>query len=1176
MASPWRPLLVAPAPMDASGLRRDLEGESDADVGSTWEMIYTGFVLLLMFAALLSDRIGADMVMLAALTLCMAANIITVSEGISGFSNEGVLTVLVLFVVAAGIQVTGGLDWYMGKLLGRPNSISSAQARLMLPIMFVSAFLNNTPVVVVMIPIVQKWGKNVGISPAQLLIPLSFASILGGTCTLIGTSTNLVVQGLLLERYPNDPSMSIGLFDLGEFGVPIALIGMTYVLIASPYLLPGSGRRKESALPDDDGTILMGARLTRWSPAAGRSVKRSGLRDTGGIYLVSVYRAATGNVHRAVGQEFVLNVDDILYFTGMVEEFGSFCQEHGLEVVTNEHDVVRQSEQETKMLASAQSLPGEIGGTEAVNFSESNETLPLTIDTNPASPQQKALVSADLEKIQAINRISDMIRGDHSLQPVMEEKSQTYESTSLNGPAKVVVVFDTQDLHDMVIIGVNSHDRPGLLLDISRRLHSMGLQLHHTEAAVVSTRSFSVWRCELLEEHSNLDADEIMSSLKELLNNDGGSEAVKRRGLSVVRAVVTESSRLAGKRLEHVDFRELYKAAIIAVQKADKSEVSHLSQILFASGDVLVLQADDDSPLLVRPPDGFYNQTKGNSHFFRGLTLKRSTNEARTLDESRNGSRRTTNIAIKESVGHDSPSQLDEHPVDVESGAGNLPSNTVTNNSDQHACSTKNNVEGANNEMNDVWLDLRVLFPEKGNSEESLNLSREYLAAMKISPKSQHAKKTVDQAGLDKLTGLFIVQVERPVPVANSRLGLQSPNNGSGVSVGSIGGSLKISTIPVQPDDQLEEGDIIWFAGSANAIADLRKIPGLVSSEDDELKKIDEKVHDRRLVQAVIARKGPLVGKTAAQVGFRTRYGAAVIAVHRDGTRVQDHPGNIKLQAGDVLLLEAGPTFISRNTDNQHSFALISEVKDSKPPRLNKLIPALVLVVAMLAVVTAGISSLLVCGLITCIIMVTFGIISQQECREAVNWEVYVTIACAFGIGTALTNSGLANLLAEGLVSLGEAMGIGVAGLYGSVYLATFLISNIVTNNAAAALMFPIAMEAADQTNADPLLMSYNLMLAASASFMSPFGYTTNLLIYGPGGYTVKDFLYFGTPMQIILWILTTVILSNNSTMWYLSWIWTSAVCCFVMVVLVCPSTIKEKFGRMKGGNYDKEQRHTS
>ncbi len=128
-----------------------------------------------MFAALISDRVGADMVMVSALTLLMASEIISIEEGVAGFANEGLLTVLVLFVVAAGISHTGALDWYMGKLLGRPKNGASAQLRLMVPIAIVSAFLNNTPVVAVMIPIVQRWGKNVGVNPQQLLIPLSFA-----------------------------------------------------------------------------------------------------------------------------------------------------------------------------------------------------------------------------------------------------------------------------------------------------------------------------------------------------------------------------------------------------------------------------------------------------------------------------------------------------------------------------------------------------------------------------------------------------------------------------------------------------------------------------------------------------------------------------------------------------------------------------------------------------------------------------------------------------------------------------------------------------------------------------------------------------------------------------------------------------------------------------------------
>ena len=176
--------------------------------------------------------------------------------------------------MAEGISVTGALDWYMGKLLGNPTTEAGAQLRLMVPIAIVSAFLNNTPVVVVMIPIVQRWAKNVGISSQQLLIPLSFASILGGTCTLIGTSTNLVVAGLLKDRYPDDND--IGLFDLGRYGVPVAIAGIAYVVFAAPYLLPGGKRGKSGDQPLDDAAeeVLLGARLTAMV-ARGRTIRQA-------------------------------------------------------------------------------------------------------------------------------------------------------------------------------------------------------------------------------------------------------------------------------------------------------------------------------------------------------------------------------------------------------------------------------------------------------------------------------------------------------------------------------------------------------------------------------------------------------------------------------------------------------------------------------------------------------------------------------------------------------------------------------------------------------------------------------------------------------------------------------------------------------------------------------------
>jgi di/tricarboxylate transporter len=226
--------------------------------------------------------------------------------------------------------MTGAVDWYVGKLLGHPKTLAGAQLRLIASVTFLSGFLNNTPIVAVMIPIVIRWAKTIGVSASQLLIPLSYGAIIGGTCTLIGTSTNLVVSGLLQDDY----SIELNLFDVTPYGVPVAIIGVAYMMIFGPILLPGGQGQGGSPLDGDE--ILLGARIASWSPAAGRSVKRSGLRDTGGLYLVSVRRAATGNIHRAVGQEFVLNVNDIVYFSGLIEGFGEFCNDHGLEIVTNE------------------------------------------------------------------------------------------------------------------------------------------------------------------------------------------------------------------------------------------------------------------------------------------------------------------------------------------------------------------------------------------------------------------------------------------------------------------------------------------------------------------------------------------------------------------------------------------------------------------------------------------------------------------------------------------------------------------------------------------------------------------------------------------------------------------------------------------------------------------------
>ena len=221
---------------------------------------------------------------------------------------------------------------------------------------------------------------------------------------------------------------------------------------------------------------------------------------------------------------------------------------------------------------------------------------------------------------------------------------------------------------------------------------------------------------------------------------------------------------------------------------------------------------------------------------------------------------------------------------------------------------------------------------------------------------------------------------------------------------------------------------------------------------------------------------------------------------------------------------------MTEKVQKDRAFVLVAEVKNSAPPRMRILIPALIFTLGVYGCFMAKVSSLIGCAMVAIILMVTTGILSQNEARDAIRWEIYLTIASAFVAAT----------VASWLVSIVNAIGMGNAGLLGAVYLSTVLISQVVANNAAAALIFPVAMDAAESTGVDLMLMSYTIMLAASAAFMTPFGYQTNLMVMGPGGYTMTDFLIFGTPMQIVLWLATTAYLV--SPLWV----------CFLVTVICC------------------------
>jgi di/tricarboxylate transporter len=205
----------------------------------------------------------------------------------------------------------------------------------------------------------------------------------------------------------------------------------------------------------------------------------------------------------------------------------------------------------------------------------------------------------------------------------------------------------------------------------------------------------------------------------------------------------------------------------------------------------------------------------------------------------------------------------------------------------------------------------------------------------------------------------------------------------------------------------------------------MKRVHGLLLFQEQTIKRATKTLQDRRLVQAVIARASPLVGLSIKEARFRTEYGGVVIAVQRGSDRIREHPAKIVLQTGDVLLVEAGPAFAANHAKRYGTFALVSEVENSAPPRPKLFLLCVAMIIASLAVSAFEIRSLLVTSAIVGIVMTALGVLTQKEARDAIQWDLYIVVAAAFGIGVAMVNSGVAKGLAKIIVTIGNKLNIG-------------------------------------------------------------------------------------------------------------------------------------------------------
>ena len=294
----------------------------------TPDALLTLGTVLAVLVALSLTSIGADLVMVAALTFLLTCGVLDTKTALAGFANEGLVTVGVLFIVATGLRETGGMAFIAQRLLGRPASLAAAQARMMLPTAFMSSFMNNTPLVAMLVPVVLDWAKKLRMSPSKFMMPLSFATILGGLCTEIGTSTNVVVYGLLRDTTGEAP----GMFAIAPVGIACAAVGIAYMLLFSGLLL--KDRKPAIGIDRDPREYTVEMMVEPGGALAGRTIEEAGLRHLPGAYLMAIEREGDSIV--AVGPEQRLKGDDRLVFVGIVDSIVELQRIRGLRPATDQ------------------------------------------------------------------------------------------------------------------------------------------------------------------------------------------------------------------------------------------------------------------------------------------------------------------------------------------------------------------------------------------------------------------------------------------------------------------------------------------------------------------------------------------------------------------------------------------------------------------------------------------------------------------------------------------------------------------------------------------------------------------------------------------------------------------------------------------------------------------------
>ncbi|PZO20009.1 MAG: SLC13 family permease [Leptolyngbya foveolarum] len=390
-----------------------------------------------------------------------------------------------------------------------------------------------------------------------------------------------------------------------------------------------------------------------------------------------------------------------------------------------------------------------------------------------------------------------------------------------------------------------------------------------------------------------------------------------------------------------------------------------------------------------------------------------------------------------------------------------------------------------------LFFTQKWLLPNRQAAISGTDELRQYTVDMAVMPESPLVGKTVEQAGLRHLPNLYLAAIDRDAQTISA----------------------------VGPQTRLQGNDHLRFVGVVDSILDLQRIKGLQPATD-EVFKLEGARKERSLIEAVVSNTCPIVGQTIRESQFRTRYNAVVVAAARNGDRLTGKIGDIRIQPGDTLLLEAAADFIGKRRISR-DFYLVSSIPNSEPIRHERSRIAFILTLIMVVAAAFGWLTMLQAAVLAAVGMIAFGCCSPNQALRSIDWPVLMVIAAALALGQALDSTGAAEEIANKVIALA---GNNPLWVLAAIYAVTTVLTEIITNNAAAALVFPIALSLANQLGVSSLPFVIAIMVAAAASFATPIGYQTNLMVCGPGGYKFSDFMRIGIPLNILYGVMTVAI----------------------------------------------------